>query len=125
MKLPWIARRHHEEIKTLCGRLISDRDERIRALEAERRMLWDKICLLGIGAPVFAAAAVAEEKDEGNKSGTTVPVMPAAAPAMMRPSAIMRRMDRLAEERYLRKVHPSRANEEVTAMLDRIDREGE
>jgi hypothetical protein len=32
-------------------------------------------------------------------------------------------MDRLAEERYLRKAHPSRANEEVVAMLDRIDRE--
>ncbi|MBZ5524792.1 MAG: hypothetical protein LAP21_21345 [Acidobacteriia bacterium] len=118
MNLPWIARRHYEEIKTLCGRLISDRDERIRQLEAERRMLWDKICLLGIGAPVFAAVAPVEEKEEASKSG------PEAAPLMMRPSAIMRRMDRLAEERYLRKTHPSRANEEVVAMLDRIDREG-
>jgi hypothetical protein len=127
VNLPWIARRHHEEIKTLCGRLISDRDERIRQLEAERRMLWDKICLLGIGAPVFAVeAAAVEEKAEAGKNGPETaaePVAPAVAPAMMRPSAIMRRMDRLAEERYLRKAHPSRANEEVVAMLDRIDRE--
>jgi hypothetical protein len=124
VNLPWIARRHHEEIKTLCGRLISDRDERIRQLEAERRMLWDKICLLGIGAPVFAVeAAAAEEKAEPGKSGPETAVAAPVAPAPMRPSAIMRRMDRLAEERYLRRSHPSRANEEVVAMLDRIDRE--
>jgi hypothetical protein len=120
MKLPWISRRHHEEVSVLCGRLIGDRDERIRQLEAERRMLWDKICLLGIGAPVFAPVAPPEAQESESKQSPPGP----AAPVTMRPSAIMRRMDRLAEARYLRKVHPSRANEEVVAaMFDQIDRE--
>lgn len=124
MKLPWISRRHHEEVGALWGRLIGDRDERIRQLEAERRMLWDKICLLGIGAPVFAAVVLPEEKEkEKEKEEETRPAASGSASATLRPSAIMRRMDRMAEERYLRKVHPSRGSEEVVAMLDRIDRE--
>ncbi len=118
MKLLWISRRHHEEVGALCGRLIADRDARIRELEAERRMLWDKICLLGIGAPVFAAVVLPEEKEKEEE-----PKPAASSSVTLRPSAIMRRMDRMAEERYLRKVHPSRGSEEVVAMLDRIDRE--
>ena len=129
MKFPWISRKHHEEVTALCGRLIADRDERIRQLESERRMLWDKICLLGIGAPAFAVTAPAtdsagEETKEPRASSAeaSAPVVP----ANMRPSAIMRRMDRLAEARYLRKVHPSRANEEVVAaMFDQIDKDTE
>ena len=120
MKLPLISRRHHEEVGALCGRLIAERDARIRELEAERRMLWDKICLLGIGAPAFAAVVLPEE-EEKEKDAEARPA--ASASATLRPSAIMRRMDRMAEERYLRKVHPSRGSEEVVAMLDRIDRE--
>ena len=44
---PFISRDRYLEMMTL-------KDQRIAELEEERRMLWDKICLLGIGAPVFA-----------------------------------------------------------------------
>jgi hypothetical protein len=43
-------------------------------------------------------------------------------PMLHRPSQIMRRMDRLAEQRWLRKIHPARAAEDerdnVMAQLD-------
>jgi hypothetical protein len=99
MEFLFISRERYKE-------MVSLKDRRIAELEAERRMLWDKVCLLGIGAPMFAPVAKEELKQESeaqNKAEKT------KQPVPTRPSAIMRRMDRLAEARWLRKMYPSRA----------------
>ncbi|HEY6351998.1 MAG TPA: hypothetical protein VI636_21595 [Candidatus Angelobacter sp.] len=124
MNLPIISLARFEEMLREKNVQIGYRDRRIAELEAERRMLWDKICLLGIGATVFEGpgeqlrsvghvaqnALVPEHrnmgeseqpKDASGKAGT-VPRLP---------SKIMRRMDRLAEERWLRKVRPAKTAE--------------
>ena len=97
---------------------IGYRDRRIAELEAERRRLWDKICLLGIGATVFrdsteqiGSADYLQQQSEISEtpkddSGKAVAVSPRL------PSMIMRRMDRLAEERWLRKVRPAKVAEQ-------------
>src|SRR5436305_11654373 len=48
---PLMSRARHDAEAELWGRISSEKDESIKKLEAERRLLWDKICLLGIGAP--------------------------------------------------------------------------
>src|SRR5947209_12966348 len=52
---PFIWRGRQVAESELWGRIIEEKNEHIRQLEAERRLLWDKICLLGIGAPVFTS----------------------------------------------------------------------
>ena len=104
---PFISYARHVAEAELWGRIIEEKNKHIKDLEAERRMLWDKICLLGIGAPVFTSlvdddprqSEEPKEKQGGN-----------AMPTPMRPSAIMRRMVRLAEARWLRKINPSAVN---------------
>ena len=101
---PLISRVRHDAESQFWARIVEEKEEQIRKLEAERRLLWDKICLLGIGAPVFAPLPDEEPRQqEEPKSKTTGSTMPTP----MRPSAIMRRMDRLAEARWLRKINPS------------------
>lgn len=101
---PFISLARHVAEAELWVRIIEEKNEHIKHLEAERRLLWDKICLLGIGAPVFAPLPEEEPKQqEEAKAKTTSSGMPMP----MRPSAIMRRMDRLAEARWMRKISPS------------------
>jgi hypothetical protein len=99
MEFPFISRERYKE-------MVSLKDRRIAELETERRMLWDKVCLLGIGAPMFAARAEEEQKRESEAQSKAVKTK---QPFPTRPSAIMRRMDRLAEAKWLRKMYPSRA----------------
>lgn len=107
---------------------IADRDRLIAELQADRRMLWDKI-LNAAFCPVEKPPSAAEDK-------TPAPQLPAMEesasetpasrnhqePVLHRPSQIMRRMDRLAEQRWLRKIHPAKAAEDerdiVMAQLD-------
>lgn len=104
---PFISLARHVAEAELWGRIIEEKNEQIKHLEAERRLLWDKICLLGIGAPVFVPLAEDEVKhQEESKPKSASSVMPTP----MRPSAIMRRMDRLAEARWMRKINPSIVN---------------
>jgi hypothetical protein len=100
---PFVSRDRYREMMLL-------KDQRIAELEGERRMLWDKVCLLGIGAPAFAVMP----QDEPTPRNDTQGKLPAssATAGTMRPSAIMRRMDRLAEAKWLRKTYPSRAAEQ-------------
>ena|SRR5205809_7865926 len=111
MTLPFVSRDRYQELSIL-------KDQRIAELEQERKMLWDKICLLGIGAPAFAPTPQ-EAPVEKNDSRSQPTKPPAAVALSMRPSAIMRRMDRLAEARWLQKLYPSRINEnlELTAKV--------
>src|SRR5438034_5716424 len=106
---PFVSRDRYQELAVL-------KDQRIAELEQERKMLWDKICLLGIGAPAFAPIPQ-EAPVEKNDSQSQPTKLPAAGALSMRPSAIMRRMDRLAEARWLQKLYPSRVSEsqELTA----------
>ena len=121
MKWLFISRSRHQTEIQLWQRLLDEKYRRIHELEAERKLLWDKICLLGIGAPMFTPIGVEEPKPPSEMQSK--PANP-VAPMPRRPSAIMRRMDRLAEERWLRKQYPSQANnKEVAAMFDKIDQE--
>ena len=49
---PFVSRARYQEMAAL-------KDQRIAELENERRMLWDKICLLGIGVAGLAGIIVA------------------------------------------------------------------
>jgi hypothetical protein len=103
-----ISRSRHTAECQLWARLIDAKDQRIRELEAERRLLWDKICLLGIGAPLFSPLPGTEPDESGKKGDERQTAQPAVP---MRPSAMMRRQDRLAEDRWLRRVRPGKAAE--------------
>jgi hypothetical protein len=103
---PFVSRDRYQE-------MISVKDRRIAELEDERRMLWDKICLLGIGAPAFAPIIGDGPKQQNEVQNKTV--ASATPPSIMRPSAIMRRMDRLAEAKWLRKNYPSKVKEHAAS----------
>lgn len=121
MPFPFISRSRHDAESQLWTRLLESKELRIRELEAERRLLWDKICLLGIGAPLFTPIPGIEPESSEEKHAT-----PVAAP--IRPSAIMRRQDRLAEDRWLRRIRPGKAAEaerqRVMAQFDRAHEQG-
>lgn len=98
MTWPFVSRDRYTEMMLL-------KDQRIAELEDERRMLWDKVCLLGIGAPAFAAMPQDEPSLKSDAPGK--PSASSAMAATTRPSVIMRRMDRLAEAKWLRKKQSS------------------
>ena len=60
----FLTRSHHEDIIREKNLQIGYRDHRIAQLEAERKLLWDKLCLLEIGEPIFDVAP-AEELNAG------------------------------------------------------------
>ena len=97
---------------------IGERDHRIAQLEAERRMLWDKILNAAFQPKdedeCQAPPTESESEVEATEVQEAVPEKPQAGhePMPHRPSQIMRRMDRLAQERWLRKLHPAKAAEE-------------
>ena len=113
----FISRSRFDDMLREKNTQIGYRDRRIAELEAERRMLWDKICLLGIGTPVFDGINASRSGDPENvqdlesQSASHSSVKPEVG-IHHRPSMIMRRMDRLAEERWLRKVRPARGAEQ-------------
>ncbi len=114
---PFVSRARHDEMKELTGRLIADRDQRIADLEADRRLTINYLTKMGIGHPLYVPMPEVQAETpeaEGQKKSAKQP----EATVNMRPSAIMRRMDRMAEERYLRKVHPSRENAPIAEMLE-------
>lgn len=108
-RFPLVLRSRYEREQRLWERVIAEQAERIALLEAERRRVVRNLGMMGIGYPAQEAETPEEVKAEAVKN-----VLP------MRPSVIMRRMDRLAEERYLRKAHPSRANGEAVEMLEKL-----
>ena len=93
MKFPLVSRDRYHEMLALHRQRIAD-------LEAERRILWDKICLLGIGAPIFAP--ISQSKPVATRDGSNQPP-PNIRIGSMRPRTLMRRMDRVAEDRWLRR----------------------
>jgi hypothetical protein len=103
MMWPFVSRDRYQEMTAL-------KDRRIAELEMERRMLWDRICLLGIGAPAFVPTPQ-EQPNEKDDAKNKPAKPPAGAAVSMRPSAIMRRMDRLAEARWLRKKQSAFSNQ--------------
>ena len=119
----FISRTRYEAERRLWQRLADAHEQRIRELEAERKDLWKKVfsCDEDIrSAPRVKLAPPAEPSSEGaataeaaggdaivtdaNGGSTKAPV---ARPSM-RPSVIMRRQERLAQERWLRKMHPGK-----------------
>ncbi len=91
---PFVSKARYQEMTAF-------KDQRIAELEEERRMLWDKVCLLGIGAPAFAPIIQEQPAQEDAEDTSKAPA--ATAALSMRPSAIMRRMERLAEAKWLKK----------------------
>lgn len=134
MHLPFVSLSRFDDMLREKNTQIGYRDRRIAELEAERRMLWDKICLLGIGVPVFATTNPGRSCDPevAQQEMAAQPVSHSSGKDEFighhRPSMIMRRMDRLAETRWLRKVHPAKSAEEqrdeVMNELNAAHREG-
>ena len=56
LKTMFLTRSHHEDIIREKNLQIGYRDHRIAELEAERKLLWDKLCLLEIGEAIFDVA---------------------------------------------------------------------
>src|SRR5205085_6795722 len=106
MNWPFVSRSRHQTEIQLWQRLLDEKYRRIHELEAERKLLWDKICLLGIGAPMFPPTGVEEPKPPSERQSK--PANP-VAPMPRRPSAIIRRMARPAERRRLRQKSPPQA----------------
>ena len=144
MLFPFISRARFDDMLREKNTQIGDRDRRISELEAERRMLWDKLCLLGIGAPLFDCVEDRGGQFRGEDNGRSLSRLKpgddaenydathqhspeAGVSGSRRPSQIMRRMDRVAEARWLRKMHPAKAAEherdEVIRQLDAAHRE--
>jgi hypothetical protein len=114
----FVSRARFDDMLREKNNQIGERDHRITQLEAERRMLCDKILNVAFQPnkkteshePATAAESGAEESavqeigaDKSSAGREPIP---------HRPSQIMRRMDRLAQERWLRKIHPAKVAEE-------------
>lgn len=115
---PFVSLARFDDMLREKNTQIGERDHRIAQLEAERRMLCDRILNAAFqsndGAelpePVTETTPEPGEREaHDNRAGK-----PQAGrdPMPHRPSQIMRRMDRLAQERWLRKTHPAKAAEE-------------
>jgi hypothetical protein len=128
MNWPFVSLARFEDMLREKNTQIADRDRLIADLRAERRALWDKI-LNATFCPTEKPASAAAEKPPAPQPATmeeSASETPASRnhhePMLHRPSQIMRRMDRLAEQRWLRKIHPAKAAEDerenVMAQLD-------
>lgn len=115
---PFVSLARFDDMLREKNTQIGDRDHRIVQLEAERRMLCDKILNAAFQSndsaelpePVTESASETQEK-AAQVEGTAKP-QAGRDPMPHRPSQIMRRMDRLAQERWLKKIHPAKAAEE-------------
>ena len=130
MKWPFVSLARFDDMLREKNTQIGDRDRLIAELLAERRTLWDKILNTAFcpdekptsiatdKIPAQQLAAMEEPASEPPSSRNH------HGPMLHRPSQIMRRMDRLAEQRWLRKIHPARAAEDerdnVMAQLDAV-----
>lgn len=57
MRLPWISRASHETMLRMLS-------EQVDELKAERRILLDRLASMGLGGPLFEAAAAGDEPAE-------------------------------------------------------------
>lgn len=64
MKLPWVSRAHHEEIRGLL-------EDRLRESEAERKVCLNRLSVFGLGGALFPTAEPTAEQPEQE---TEVPV---------------------------------------------------
>lgn len=144
MLFSFVSLSHHNDIIREKNMQIGYRDRRIAELDAERKLLWDKLCLLEIGETVFEDALALHAKQvsapdfQSGVSETPARELAAALAGepqcikskpdvavrlgRTRPSQIMRRMDRLMHNRWLQKLRPAksaeRKREEVMAELN-------
>ena len=115
---PFVSLARFDDMLREKNTQIADRDRLIAELQADRRMLWDKI-LNAAFCPAEKPASAAEDKTpapqpaEMEELASETPTSSShREPMLHRPSQIMRRMDRLAEQRWLGKIHPAKAAED-------------
>lgn len=130
MNWPFVSHARFDDMLLEKNTQIADRDRLIAELQAERHMLWERIlnaafCPGEKDAPASSAEAKgpAPQPTEMEEPASETPrSKDRPEPVLHRPSQIMRRMDRLAEQRWLRKIHPAKAAEDerdsVMAQLD-------
>lgn len=63
MKWPWIARDSHDETVKLL-------QDRIVEMQEERRLLYDRLALIGLGGPLFHLPSAEEIKAEQEENDT-------------------------------------------------------
>jgi hypothetical protein len=123
MNWPFVTLARFDDMLREKNTQLAERDHRIAQLEAERRILCDKL---------FNAAFKKDSRNSSSLSTHAADPVPAPdssepgadieesasqskdrrEPLSHRPSQIMRRMDRRAQERWLRKIHPAKAAEQ-------------
>lgn len=122
MNWPFVTLARFDDMLREKNTQLAERDRRISELEAERRALSDRLFSAAFSNPARSRTPAQESRPEEQVSdGDASEPKPEAsgarshnaeAPALRRPSQIMRRMDRLAQQRWFRKLHPAKAAEE-------------
>ncbi len=97
---PWISAARHDDALRMLNTAIGERDHQISELQAERKMLWDKMSILGLGFPVFAGSQVQEPAGE---EAASTPATPAREPILTNPAAIVRKMSAQKRAQWLAK----------------------
>ena len=128
MNWPFVSLARFDDMLREKNTQIADRDRLIEELQAERRRLWDKIMNAAFCPAEKPTSAVADKTPAPQPAEVEEPASEVSTsknrhePMLHRPSQIMRKMDRLAEQRWLRKIHPAKAAEDerdnVIAQLD-------
>ena len=128
MNWPFVTLARFDDMLREKNTQIADRDRLIAQLQAEHRMLWDKILNVAFSPNEKPASTAADKTPAPQPAAREESALETPASrnhlesVLHRPSQIMRRMDRLAEQRWLRKIHPAKAAEDerdnVMAQLD-------
>lgn len=123
---PFVSRQMHAEV---CDRL----ERQIASMEAERRLLLDRLAVLGLGGPLFAAntesAAEPDVQAEEIAQDPDTALMNELARFKHRPSRLADTFGRALERRQgigsaIPRVAWIPAQEKVTAMLDQAEEQG-
>lgn len=125
MNWPFVTLARFDDMLREKNTQIADRDRLVGELQAERRMLWDKILNAAFCPAEKPTSAVADKTPASQPAEveeSASEVSNRHEPMLHRPSQIMRKMEGLAEQRWLRKIHPAKAAEDerdnVIAQLD-------
>jgi hypothetical protein len=81
MKLPWISRSAHDEIRGLLSRQVEE-------LISERRLLLDRLAALGLGGPLFSTPSAESASDSKETSDPDAEELERLKTSRRRPSKL-------------------------------------
>ncbi|MGC2399474.1 MAG: hypothetical protein WA510_06820 [Acidobacteriaceae bacterium] len=119
MRLPWISRSAHDEIKSLLSRQVDE-------LISERRLLLDRLAALGLGGPLFCAPSTDSISESEEPSDPDAEELERLRTSRRRPSKLADALTRKAYRDYNRiqsgaNVHWVSQAEAVSAALNQAE----